>query len=336
MLSVRRNDNDINPRGLRWCFTWNNYSENWKEILGGLMTKLSIKFLIAEEEVAPSTGTHHIQGYFRSNKMIYKNTLTQNVQIPWYVEPAKGSEAVNIQYCTKDIDGNLDDPRVLELGIPIDTVANLRAEDSFQRYTKCEERKLRKKEDFQTFLNDCLNMTNDELEAKYPSQVFHQRAKIESWKIEHMSNSVWQGELNQKNFWIWGPTGTGKSRWSHNQAENDDEYYSKMWNRWWSGYNPLKHKVVGLEDYPSLPQGQILGQLMKIWADRYSFQAEIKGSSLSINPGKFILIVTSNYSIDECFEEKDAAAIKRRFKEVRIENQNDIFLSTVVDKSILN
>lgn len=41
---------------------------------------------------------------------------------------------------------------------------------------------------------------------------------------------------------------------------------------------------------------------------------EMKGSGRMINPE--IIIVTSNYSIDECFEGPDIEAIKRRYIEV--------------------
>ena len=45
----------------------------------------------------------------------------------------------------------------------------------------------------------------------------------------------------------------------------------------------------------------------------------------------------ANYPIEECFEkEEDKKAIKRRFREVNIKDKNDIFLKTLLDKSILS
>lgn len=335
MLSLRNErETIINPKSCRWCFTWNNYDNNWKETLNQLNRVQKIKYLIAEEEVAPTTGTPHIQGYVRFDKVVHKNSLTA-LNIPWHIEIAKGSESANFEYCTKESDDPENDQKVLEIGEMIDRNLMLRTSDRFNKWTKAEERKHRKDEKMEQFLKDVLSLSNGELEAKYPSQCFHQKAKIDQWKINHMGESLWNGQLCDKNFWVWGPTGTGKSRWSHKQGA-PGEFYAKQWHKWWGGYNPLQHKIVGLEDYPALPDGQRLGQLMKIWADRYTFQAEYKGGSMEVNPGRYIFIVTSNYSIDECFEQKDAEAIKRRFKEVKIEGQNDIFLSTTVDKSILD
>jgi hypothetical protein len=62
-----------------------------------------------------------------------------------------------------------------------------------------------------------------------------------------------------------------------------------------------------------------LGHLLKIWADRYPFNAETKGGMLAIRPKK--LVITSNYSPDDPKFEWDAeetAAIKRRFKIIKM------------------
>lgn len=49
----------------------------------------------------------------------------------------------------------------------------------------------------------------------------------------------------------------------------------------------------------------------------------MKGSSITIRPD--LIIVTSNYSIEECFPAyEDMLAIKRRFKEVDAEEANKI------------
>ena len=85
------------------------------------------------------------------------------------------------------------------------------------------------------------------------------------------------------------------------------------------------------------PSKGVLVDKLKDWGDRYPFKGEIKGAATDINPGTFFLIITANYSIDECFEkEEDKKAIQRRFREVNIKDKNDIFLKTLLDKSILS
>jgi hypothetical protein len=86
---------------------------------------------------------------------------------------------------------------------------------------------------------------------------------------------------------------------------------------------------VLIEDYPSVNGGgNCLCHHIKIWADRYPFQGETKGSSSLIQPGRFCLIGTSNFSIEQCFTNgEDVAAIKRRFREIELTKTNRVLIT---------
>lgn len=115
------------------------------------------------------------------------------------------------------------------------------------------------------------------------------------------------GEL--QNLWLTGRPGTGKTKYCWDNYPN---LYVKDLNKWWDGYND--QEAVLLDDWD--PRQQTLTQKLKIWSDRYPFRAETKGSSIVIRPK--IILVTSNYTIDECFENPvDIEALKRRFKTLR-------------------
>lgn len=117
-------------------------------------------------------------------------------------------------------------------------------------------------------------------------------------------------DLKYKNLWIHGPTGTGKSRLVHQYAAMKGlAIYNKLQNKWWDGFND--HPIVHVEE-ASPEKMRVLGDHMKQWADRYPFLAEIKGSSKQIEP-KFNFIVTSNYTIKDCFKEEDVPPLERRF-----------------------
>jgi len=82
---------------------------------------------------------------------------------------------------------------------------------------------------------------------------------------------------------------------------------------WWDGYQDEEHVI--LDDFDT---GN-LGHHLKIWADRYSFLAEVKGGTLHIRPKT--IVITSNYSPEDPKFEWDSQmtdAIKRRFKIIKM------------------
>lgn len=193
---------------------------------------------------------------------------------------------------------------------------------------------LDKEQKCRAIMYDWLHDSKEEFEAKHPYEAIHWRSKLSLWESQRIENTKpWNGDLKAKNFWIWGALGTGKSMWARKQAP-DHQIFPKPNNKWWGGYDSNQTRIVLFEDFTVI--GKYLAQYMKIWADRYSFIGEIKGGALRVDPGKWIMIVTSNYSLDEVFEGEDLKARKRRFHEVEINSAKDVFLQTQIDLSILN
>lgn len=118
---------------------------------------------------------------------------------------------------------------------------------------------------------------------------------------------IMDGDL--QNLWLCGDAGTGKTKYAW---ENFDDLYVKAINKWWDGYHGQEN--VLLDDWD--PDKKMLIGHLKIWADRYPFRAEVKGSSMMARPKR--IIVTSNYTIDQCCENpEDVMALRRRFKVIR-------------------
>lgn len=98
-----KKDNDIRTK--RWCFTLNNPTEEERDKLSGM----ECEYIIYGDEIAPKTGTPHLQGYvvFKNVKR-FKTLKNFNERIHW--EAARDDHETCINYCRKD------DPDAYERG----------------------------------------------------------------------------------------------------------------------------------------------------------------------------------------------------------------------------
>lgn len=128
-------------------------------------------------------------------------------------------------------------------------------------------------------------------------------------------------------FWIYGRPRVGKS---HIVREMFPDLYDKPQNKWWDLYE--HERCVLIDDFDK--QGECLGHHLKIWADDYRFLGEIKGGSIYIS--NEILIVTSNYRIEDIFTDNEVRdALMCRFMCLNLINRfgqdliRDIILSNL-------
>lgn len=299
-----------NVQAKNWVFVINNFTQ--EDIDNVMALENDSDALIAETEHTHGDGTPHIQGYVSFSKRVYRNQVSRMLPRA-FVDPAKGGWIKNWQYCSK------------ENTVFVEKGHELKESQRSDR-------------SFEVMYEAMKTMTPQEFEDAYPRFWVMHRERVMAVMIDNAGSKVstWNGNLSSKNYWIWGATGLGKSRWAASQGSYN-EILKKNCNKWWDGYNLLSHKIVIIEDYPCLPSGNLLVQHMKIWGDRYPFEGECKGSHILIEPGRFFLIVTSNYPINECFaNEQDIEALKRRFDEIEMTPDNCLLLSqSILDRSVL-
>lgn len=125
---------------------------------------------------------------------------------------------------------------------------------------------------------------------------------VDLYAIMAVKPKTLDGDL--QNEWHWGPTGTGKSRTVRTAYP---DAFIKSNDVWWDGYQG--EEVVILEE---MGPKQLNHWHLLMWSDRYPFKANSKGGMMQIRPLKFI--ITSNYTIEECFPERQQyEPLKRRF-----------------------
>nr|WAE43155.1 MAG: replication associated protein [Cressdnaviricota sp.] len=86
-----------------FCLTLNNYIENdVEQLLEFFRSKKNCKYIIGRE-VAPTTGTKHLQIYCSFVNPISLNTL-KNMKLSnkAHIEKAKGNQNQNFKYCSKE------------------------------------------------------------------------------------------------------------------------------------------------------------------------------------------------------------------------------------------
>jgi hypothetical protein len=130
-------------------------------------------------------------------------------------------------------------------------------------------------------------MQPDDFKQEWPKQWIVRRTAIERIMLESSAKTAKTrtGYLQFKNYWIYGDPGIGKSRWATTQTTTWNTF-RKNHNQW-CGDSCTETRLVIIEDYPALPQGDALQHHMKVWADRDPFLGEVKGGGITIEPGRF-------------------------------------------------
>lgn len=261
-------------RSRGWCFTINNYSDDDINWCYALAIEEGLVYTVVGKEVGEQ-GTPHLQGY------IYWNTLKSLKQMKhlhdtahWECQRGTCDQAAN--YCMKEND-----------------------------YWEHGERPMSDKQK-----GECGKQSIEERWELAKKGRFEELPpeQIRTYQYIHNKYRKVNDRSELDNIWICGKSGSGKSKWVRDKFGS--AFYSKPMSKWWDGYNG--EDVVVLEDLDK-DNAVFMKFFLKIWADHYAFNAEVKNGMIAIRPKTFI--VTSQYTIDDCFPDIETRnAIKRRFK----------------------
>lgn len=289
-------------RATRWVFTINNFTQEDEEAVMNLPYQDWCKSVIAEEEHLYD-GTPHIQGFMITTRKD-RTAISYYLNSHAYIEVARGSAYENWNYCSKE------NQIIVEYNKPS------------QADNKPHRALTQGDQVYQSFREACKTCTEDEMMEQFPGLTVRYRQYYKAVHAEYAMESItiYNGRLHDKNLWIYGPPGSGKTTLALSDIPVS-QIYLKRRDKWWDGFKPEQHTRILIDEFAPLhgDLSHIMADYVKHWGDRFPYSAEIKCGATVIDPN-IPVIITSNFSIDQCFDDPtDAEAIHRRYQEVYID-----------------
>lgn len=279
-------------RSRNWLVTCNRYGADDLVLISSLAKDISVRYMIFGEELAPTTGHKHLQGFVQFRHVRKFVGVQKFFAGLTHANLCMGDcKAVKMaEYCKKS-------GEFWEFGrAPVPSAVS-GSRGGTQRKVNYEQViKLAEEGKF------------DKLKRKFPKQFI---AYYRTLQGIHKDYGVMPADLDGvTGVWIYGPSGSGKS---HYAREKFPGCYDKACNKWFDNYKGEKN--ILLDDFGK--SHHVLAHHLKRWSDRYAFSAEVKGSQINLRPD--FIVVTSQYRIGEIWSDIETVdALNRRFSKIKI------------------
>lgn len=280
-------------RARNFCFTINfNGADTWDDVerlfpgMEQATKDWDCKYLIFGREKGKESQILHLQGYvsFPNGKTL-SALKKYNSRAHW--EIARGTPKQASEYCEKE-------GVVFEKGErPLSQAEKGTAEKRRWEaaFTAVKEKRL----------------------EDVPYDILCTKLKSVEYAVKRVAAAKWDLSTipgGRPHGWVYGESGCGKSR--SVRELHPDAYIKDPRTPWWDGYDG--EEVVIIDDYDPYQIKQ--SGDMKRWLDLYKFQAQVKGGYLMIRPRK--VIVTSQYTIRECFGTMDERTFQAMIRRVEV------------------
>ncbi len=283
-------------RTRNYCFVLNNYSAQHARILlsfcsGADPHVIAISnYIVMQEEIAPTTGTRHLQGYMEFRRAIRKNNLKRKLVaagIPntIHLERRHGTQAEAIAYCKKP-ETRPDNGQQYEHGTPKPPG--------------------RPQGEHSTAVEAVMADTPmTEVAEAYPKAFVKHHQGLKALTEIRAKPRKWAMEI----IIYYGPTGTGKSFMAHkDRPEAYDVTWPEKGGWWWPNYHGQATCIM--DEF----RHQIsLDKMLQIM-DRYPLTLQYKGGNTKFRSET--LIITSNIPPHEWYPKvRDVTMLRRRIKQ---------------------
>lgn len=230
-----------------WVFTVNNWTNKDRQCCIDLKTA----YLVFGEEICPSTGTPHLQGYVTLKSACTRSSLSKKMPRA-SLKVANGTEEENQIYCSKEM------------------------KNVFERGKPCEQGKRTDHDEIKEIIDNGGKLL-DCFEANFGLTVRNYRGyeryiQLKQKKRMEMPTIIWR----------WGDANTGKTRWVYDTFGVDNVFTKP--EGWYDGY---EHETCFLiDDFDQHTMGD--KELLRL-LDRYPFQGQVKGTFVHINSPTMVI-----------------------------------------------
>lgn len=267
----------------RWTWTLNNPTPSEIAHTKTLGSEQHVSYLVWGLEIAPSTGTPHLQGYAEFTKRLTLGGLKRLVASRIHAERAQSGPTQNRAYCLKIRPGDTPNEETYEWGEM--RLQNLHGNDAHDR------------------LNEMLREGSSlaEIAEENPSLYCRLHKGIDRFiQVTRCTPRTTKSTV----ICLYGSTGTGKSRWAHEEL---GVTYTHANDRWFDGY--LDHDAVLFDDFDGVSSGITYRKWLQM-CDRYPMQVPYKGGFQQWSPK--IIVFTSNLPPSQWYQNEAYAPLERR------------------------
>ena len=293
MLDDSTDESDFKGTSRGWCFTIHDYTE--EQLRRGLVWLETHECIgiSAGLEIAPKTGSPHIQGYVRLSDAVKKTAFWKIIgpnakgKDKWWIKKANADWAKNAKYTSKD-------ENVIWHKVP--PLSQQGARNDLVEFRQCMKRK-----------PDCTaaEMPEEHLShlAKYPrlrNELRMDYLKVATRQFRKVEVIV-----------HWGDAGTGKTKLPYEESAYIFDDYE---HGWWDGYDG--ESVICFDDF----YGGIKYSYLLRLLDGYQMRLKIKGGFTYAQWSK--IYITSNKAPHTWYKQKDGTeamtpALERRITSIK-------------------